>query len=776
MRRLTVISFLAFFAFLVAVPEVAFAEGGIAWGPNGVPICTASNTQQNIRMVADGSGGAIIVWEDYRETDPDIYAQRISGDGNLLWGKYGVVVCTATNSQLYPVIVSDGSGGAIIAWEDRRYGSNSNIYALRISSDTGQAYLDWDQNGVVLSSTTADQLSPDITSDGYGGAIITWQETMGTQYLIRAQRIKSADTLLWGSTGIIVSSGPMPKENPKIINDGTGVIITWQDYSSTGNYDIYAQRLDINYGIIGWNPNGIPVSQTTGDQLDPQIVPDGSGGAIITWTDWRNGNPDIYAQWISSGGAQMWGSVTVTGSGDLNGIPICKEVNEQSKPFIMNDLQAGATKGAIIAWEDKRQDLNGDIYAEKVPLDVTSGWTGGGKAMATGNQIQKCPRLVSDNNGGGIITWIEKDSIITDGYKIFASKRNQDGDPVWSYYPGVLVYKGTEVKDHQIVSDGSGGVIIAWQSGPSTDYNIYAQRVIDNAVVPLSASISGRVTLSDGENGITGVEVWALKGEELVSSAITDTKGYYGITGLLPETTYFVRANWRVDDIESSVSKEAYAPSYSIDFTLEIGYLLGTIAGNVSGVEREAKRVSGAGLSQSLSPGNSIAFVELEQRGKVIVRVPVEADGNYSIPNLLPGRFVARAYNGSIYSEPRMVNLKEGETLRVDFAFGIMPEETVFSYPNPAKSGFTRIRYYCGYTDPEAEIKIYDIAGELVRKVKDSEINRDGTDPHIYRFLWDCKNSSGKGVASGIYIYMVEVKEKSNGETKKVIKRMAVIR
>jgi hypothetical protein len=42
--------------------------------------------------------------------------------------------------------------------------------------------------------------------------------------------------------------------------------------------------------------------------------------------------------------------------------------------------------------------------------------------------------------------------------------------------------------------------------------------------------------------------------------------------------------------------------------------------------------------------------------------------------------------------------------------------------------------------------------------------------------LWDCKNTSGKEVASGIYIYIVEVKEKSNGETKKVIKRMAVVR
>ncbi|MCJ7646785.1 T9SS type A sorting domain-containing protein, partial [bacterium] len=208
--------------------------------------------------------------------------------------------------------------------------------------------------------------------------------------------------------------------------------------------------------------------------------------------------------------------------------------------------------------------------------------------------------------------------------------------------------------------------------------------------------------------------------------------------------------------------------------TLEIDYVLGTIAGNVSGVEREAKRVSASGFNNSLSPGNSIAFVELEQKGKVIVKVPLEMDGSYSIPNLLPGRFVARAYNGSIYSNSRTVNLKEGETLRVDFAFGIMPEETVFNYPNPAKDGSTTIRYYCGYADPEAEIKIYNISGELVKKVEDNEVDRAAAP--IYTFLWDCKNNSGKEIASGIYIYAVEVKEKGGNGNKKVVKRMAVIR
>jgi hypothetical protein len=774
MRKFTLFTILVFFASLITSTEVAFGEGGIVWGPAGKPVCTASKNQQNIRMVADGSGGAIIVWEDWRSGgQADIYAQRIDRYGNRVWQENGVPVATGTYREAYPVVVSDGYGGAIVAWEDYRYVSYSNIYALRILP-TGYIDTSWPATGVALSLVPENQSFPDIADVGSNGIVVTWQQyaPVTYEYSIWAQRTSINGVPQWPTPwgeGVVVSIKTMTaKEFPKIINDGTGyVIVTWQDYRST-DCDIYAQRMDIGIGSTSWTLNGKAVSVVTAsDQKNPEIVPDGQGGAIIVWTDYRSGTtaPDIYAQRISTAGAQMW---------DTNGIPICKEANVQGKPFIMNDLQAGATKGAIIAWEDTRSDTNSDIYAEKVPLDVTSGWTGGGKAMATGNQIQKCPRLVSDNQGGGIITWIEND-LISSPYKIFASKRNQDGDPVWSIYPGVLVYKGTEVVDHQIVTDGSLGVIIAWQSGPNTDYNIYAQRVIDDAVMPLSASISGRVTLPDGETGITGVEVWALtKDGELVSSCTTSTVGDYGLTGLVAFSTYTVRAMWTVNSIESSVSMEAVAPSYRFDFTLEIDYFLGTIAGNVSGVEREAKRVSGSGLGQSLSSASGIAFVELEQRGKVIARVPVDTEGNYSIPNLLPGRFIARAYNGTIYSNPRVVNLKEGETLRVDFAFGIMPEETVFNYPNPAKSGSTTIRYYCGYSDPEAEIKIYNISGELVRKVEDNEIDR--TAVPIYSFLWDCKNNSGKEIASGIYIYIVEVKEKSGSESKKVTKRMAIIR
>jgi len=769
MKRFVLILILAFFVFLVPSREMAFAEGGIAWGSAGKPVCTASGNQENMRMVPDDFGGAIIVWEDYRSGNADIYAQRIDKDGAPLWNSDGVMVSTASNSQLKPVIIGDGSGGAIIAWEDYRNGI-CDIYALRISSGTGGACLGWPPGGVAVSaSTTETEQCPDIVAVGVEEVVVVWQQDTGAgDYSIWGQKMTGFGIPSWGG-GVIISSGTAPKEFPKIINDGMGyVIVAWQDYTG-GTYDIYAHRIDINSGAKDpfWLPNGNPVSDVTpSDQKGPEIVPDGEGGAIITWTDYRDIYGDIYAQRLYSNGQPAW---------YLNGIPVCKMDREQSNPVIVNSLIEAVIDGAIIAWEDNRGiDSNGDIYAVKVSSDGGFDLTQDAEAIAIGSNKQILPRLVSDGQGGGIGAWIEKD-LVSSRDEIFATKRGRYGEPVWNSYPGVLVCEGS-IREHQVVKDGSGGIIVVWQAiAASSYYDIFAQRVTEGGST-YSASISGRVTLPDYETGITGVDVWAVKDEKLVSSAITDTKGYYKIVGLVQQNAYLVRANWRANEIESSVSKETFAPSYSFDFTLELDYELATIAGNVSGVGREVKRASGSGIDKSLSPGNGIAFVELEQIGKVIVRVPLDIDGSYAIPNLLPGRFVARAYNGTIYSNSRTVELSAGERLRVDFAFGIMPEETVFNYPNPTRSGLTTIQYYCGYTDPEGEIKIYNIAGELVRKVRDSEISRDGTDPHIYRFLWDCKNSSGKGVASGIYIYIVEAKEKNGNGSKKVVKRMAVIR
>src|SRR5262245_1832628 len=91
------------------------------------------------------------------------------------WPPFGRALTTAPGDQLGPVIATDGAGGAIVAWQDRRL--NFNIDAEHVSA-TGIVDVAWPANGRALLSDALAQSAfaqgPAIASDGAGGAIVTW--------------------------------------------------------------------------------------------------------------------------------------------------------------------------------------------------------------------------------------------------------------------------------------------------------------------------------------------------------------------------------------------------------------------------------------------------------------------------------------------------------------------------------------------------------------------------------------------------------------------------
>jgi len=95
------------------------AEGYLRWPEGGLPVSIAPGSQIEPKMISDGSGGAIIVWQDTRNDEGDIYAQRVKRTGEIVWDEDGVPVCTAPGVQGFSPLTSqsittDGRGGAII--------------------------------------------------------------------------------------------------------------------------------------------------------------------------------------------------------------------------------------------------------------------------------------------------------------------------------------------------------------------------------------------------------------------------------------------------------------------------------------------------------------------------------------------------------------------------------------------------------------------------------------------------------------------------------------
>jgi hypothetical protein len=458
-------------ALLALTPELA----GAAWPHNlsngGVAVSTAAQEQQSPAIVADGSGGAIVVWQDRRNLNFDIFAQRLNARGELQWPANGVSLCTQPGDQRFPVVISDGQGGAIVTWEDGR-GANTDIYTQRI--DAGGLPL-WTTNGVALCTFTGNQTSPRIETDGSGGAIVTWVDARSGTGDIFAQRINSGGVPQWSSDGVGLCVATGNQAHVSITSDGAGgAIVTWDD-SRSGNADIYAQRVNAA-GTPQWTPtNGVPICTAALNQLSPTIAPDGLEGAIIAWSDGRNTvcpvNDDIYVQRISHVGTTQWAFNGVSVP-PFDGSTFCVSGSAYNERY--PKVVANGTGGALVAFEHSI----GSPPPWGVQIrSVTAGGVVGGGTSVGGNSpvdFDALYSITSDGTGGAVIACRETPTL--GGNDVRVTRVDRNGSSLYS----VLASQAPNSQDAPTVaSDGKGAAISVWQDTRRSgiDSDIYAQRI-----------------------------------------------------------------------------------------------------------------------------------------------------------------------------------------------------------------------------------------------------------------------------------------------------------
>lgn len=340
------------------------------WGPTGVPVCTASGDQRFAEntfgtIASDGQGGCYIVWEDPRlpANGYDIFTQHLTSTGAVAsgWPVNGLQLTNQLGDQRQASVVSDDAGGAIVAWQGTLPNNDHDIFASRLLSN-GTLATGWSANGNVVCSTPDDQSRPVLTKDGAGGAIVAWQDGRGVD--VYAQHIRSDGTVdpQWPANGAAVAPADSSQLSPEITSDGNGgAFVVWADNRTVATApDIYAQHVTSS-GVHdpNWLSDGLPICTEPVDQNSPLIVPDGTGGMITCWTDKRtavNQNVDIYAQRVTAGGTMVW---------TLNGLAICTDPSPQDTPAIAVDSYGGA----VIAWRDTRSTSFGQIFAQRVGHD-----------------------------------------------------------------------------------------------------------------------------------------------------------------------------------------------------------------------------------------------------------------------------------------------------------------------------------------------------------------------------------------------------------------------
>lgn len=448
--------------------------GAPLWPENpatNVPICQASNNQDHLTETTDGAGGAIIAWEDHRPGDTltSIYAQHIDATGRILWTTDGIKVCEVGTSQKFPSCITDGTGGAIIVWTDN-YVGGAHVVAQRLNSN-GECL--WSTSGVQLTGSLNPRWFPSMCSDGKGGMIVAWYESRpDSDIAIVAQSLDSFGNLMWGTDGVLVCDLPNGQVNPQVVSDGKeGAIIQWTDLRD-GVVQIYCQRFN-GIGQALWQPNGISICPSSDHQYAPSIISSRDGGAFIVWHDFRilGEDPDsfvsdILAQRIDSSGAFLW---------NQSGLPVCTAAGYQYRPTLALDTSGGI----FISWYDYRNSQFSDIYAQHVAPDGQFIWTTDGILVCGAPNHQQRPLLLEDGLNGIFVAWEDERNGID---KNLYWQHVKDNGSMDLSADGVLITTGlNDQYNAQIVGTSAGGAIIVWQDGriPSND-DIYADRILLN--------------------------------------------------------------------------------------------------------------------------------------------------------------------------------------------------------------------------------------------------------------------------------------------------------
>ena len=462
-------------------------------------------------IASDGKNGAIITWYgNANATDNYIYAQRIDANGQIKWASNGVVLCSATGYRYFPHIIPDGSGGALIAWNDYRNGGDIDIYAQRIDSN---GVSQWASNGIAVCNAANEQGHVSLMNLEPGNFLISWFDNRaGVTSDIYAQKLNMTGIPAWTVNGVAICTASGYQISPKMVTDNAaGAVITWLDNRS-GNYDIYAQRIN-NAGAVQWPVNGVAVCSAPNSQGNEQLISDGSGGAIITWDDYRNGSSnDIYARRISAAGVPQWA---------VNGIVICNAPNYQDQPKIISD----GSGGAIIVFMDLRNSVdfsNRDIYAQRINANGNILWIANGLPVCNNTADQRYPEIVTDNDGGAVITWMDKRGADQD---IYAQIINANGTGLWQGN-GIAVSRAANHQDNPVlVSDGKNGAILVWNDMRNgIDNDIYASRVTNGVA---SICPTGNTSFSSNLDGSN--YQWQLSTDGGITfSNISDNNTYSG--------------------------------------------------------------------------------------------------------------------------------------------------------------------------------------------------------------------------------------------------------
>jgi hypothetical protein len=158
--------------------------------------------------------------------------------------------------------------------------------------------------------------------------------------------------------------------------------------------------------------------------------------------------------------------------------------------FDLVSLPDGAG-GAYLAWVDDRSGGD-DIYVQRIGANgrPAAGWTPSGVAVCRAARGQYAPRLASDGKGGVFVAW---EDLRGGSPGVFVQHVSANGQRNGVWPPDGTPACSAEFPQRtpDLIADGAGGVIVAWQDHRGPTPAIYVQRIAGDATIEVGWPTNG---------------------------------------------------------------------------------------------------------------------------------------------------------------------------------------------------------------------------------------------------------------------------------------------
>jgi hypothetical protein len=454
-----------------------------------------SENQSNPKIAMDIEGNFIVVWEDYRNNNYDIYGQRFdaSGDTTGLGGNFLINDDGGITTQWNPSCAMDSKGNFVVVWRDNRDGDD-NIYGQRFDNDgntIGSNFLLNDDGG------TSDQRDPSCAMDSAGNLVVVWRDYRDGNSNIYGQRFDNTGSPVGTNFLIHPNTGSEFEYDPCISINDSLFAVTWRN--DVGS--IYKRRF-LNDGTPVGDKVKVNEIDGTANQHYPAIDMNNGGSAVTTWFDYR-APPGVYFQRLNADGDTLGSNIyidigyypdvsvsenssfiiTYYGNSDIYYQQFMPSGNSMGSPAVISDttyngryypvIDADSNNNAVVAWQDQRTG-NRDIYAQIV--DSTGDTVGSNFKVNDdiGTSSQYEPAIAVAPSGKFLITWHDRRN---GDYDIYGQVYDNEKNPIGSNF---RIDSGggnpQRYPDAGYLTDGN--YIVVWQDNRSPS-GIYAQ-IIDS--------------------------------------------------------------------------------------------------------------------------------------------------------------------------------------------------------------------------------------------------------------------------------------------------------